>query len=203
MSMNQLPGQAHPAVPDIVVLDTCILISNVLRRLLLRLADQACFQPAWSDIIGDEWRRNVARVWETEPENIAAEWAALQTAYPHANQTDIDPFKQGLVYSDPKDWHVIAAARAALAQQPTASVAVVTRNLRDFRRAELRRLGIDLLDPDQLLVRCLVHHPNALHPALTQIPTDLAAQGRPLEPLETILKRERLFRLNKLYHPPE
>jgi len=186
-------------VPDFLVLDTCVLLSNVLRRLLLRLADQACFQPAWSEIIGDEWRRNAARVWEVEPEIIAQEWEQLQALYPEADQGDVAPFKQGLVYSDPKDWHVIAAARAVLARRPTASVAVVTRNLRDFRRAELRRLGIDLMDPDQLLVRCWDHHRETLRSAFEHMPLDLAASGRPLETLDVILKRERLFRLNKLY----
>lgn len=189
---------ARGVVPDIVVLDTCVLISNVLRRLLLRLADQACFQPAWSEIIGDEWRRNVARVWEVEPDIIAQEWAQLQALYPEADQGDVAPFKQGLVYSDPKDWHVIAAARAVLAKRPAASVAVVTRNLRDFRRAELRRLGIELMDPDQLLVRCWEHHREPLQSAFEHMPQDLAASGRPLETLDVILKRERLFRMNKL-----
>lgn len=189
---------AQSAVPDIVVLDTCVLISSVLRRLLLRLADQACFRPAWSEIIGDEWRRNVARVWETEPETIALEWRALQASYPDADQGDIAPFKQGLEHSDPKDWHVIAAARAALAKQPLASVAVVTRNLRDFRRAELRRMGVGLLDPDQLLVRCWESRREPLMAALEAVPAELAAAGRSPETLDVILKRERLFRLNKL-----
>ncbi|WP_397474339.1 PIN domain-containing protein [Pusillimonas sp.] len=199
--MNMVSGTTRSSVPDIVVLDTCVLISNVLRRLLLCLADHACFRPAWSEIIGDEWRRNVARVWEVDFEAVVAEWDALQALYPEADQGDIAPFKQGLVYSDPKDWHVIAAARAALAKQPSANVAVVTRNLRDFRRAELRRLDIGLMDPDQLLVHCWQSHREPLLSALESVPQDLAASGRPREALDIILKRERLFRLNKLYAP--
>src|SRR5690606_30139258 len=144
-------------------------------------------------------RRNAARVWEVEPEIIAQEWAQLQALYPEADQGDVAPFKQGLVYSDPKDWHVIAAARAVLARRPSASVAVVTRNLRDFRRAELRRLGIELMDPDQLLVRCWGHQREPLRSAFEHMPLDLVASGRPLETLDVILRRERLFRLNKLY----
>lgn len=192
-------GATRKTVPDIVVLDTCVLISNVLRRLLLRLADQDCFRPAWSEIIGDEWRRNAARIWETEPETIAGEWNGLQELYPDADQGDIALFKQGLVHSDPKDWHVIAAARAALAKHPLASVAVVTRNLRDFRRAELRRLNIGLMDPDQLLVHCWQSHRERLLSALEAVPSDFASTGRPLEALDVILKRERLFRFNRLY----
>ena len=198
MSMAPSTGVTENTVPDVVVLDTCVLISNVLRRLFLRLADQSCFRPAWSEVIGDEWRRNVARVWETEPETIAAEWDDLQASYPDADQGDIALFKRGLVYSDPKDWHVIAAARAVLEKHPLASVAVVTRNMRDFRRAELRRMNIGLMDPDQLLVRCWENHREPLTSALKAVPQDLLATGRPLETLDVILKRERLFRLNKL-----
>ncbi len=185
-------------IPDIVVLDTCVLISSVLRGVLLRLADKSCFQPAWSEVIGDEWRRNVARVWEVEPALIQAEWAALQHAYPAADQGDISGFKDGLIHSDPKDWHVVAAARAALAKQAGARVAVVTRNLKDFRRSELRRLGIELMDPDQLLVRCWMQHRSDLEAILEQVIGERAATGRSPEPLHEMLKRERLFRLNKI-----
>ena len=175
-----------------------MLISNVLRGVLLRLAGQACFRPAWSEIIGDEWRRNAARIWDVPSESVAQQWEELQSLFPAADQGDVALFKEGLVHSDPKDWHVIAVARAVLAKQPEASVAVVTRNLRDFRRSELRSLGIGLLDPDQLMVACWGAFRDLLLSSLEQVPLELVAAGRPLEPLSVILKRERLFRLNKL-----
>lgn len=197
--MNTAPATTVvKAIPEIVVLDTCVLISSVLRGILLRLADQACFQPAWSEVIGDEWRRNVGRVWGVDPALIQAEWDALQRAYPQADQGDISSFKGGLIHSDPKDWHVVAAARAVLAKQARATVAVVTRNMKDFRRSELNRLGIDLLDPDQLLVRCWMHHRAELKTILDQVMEERVAAGRPIEPLPDLLKRERLFRLNKI-----
>ena len=185
-------------LPDFVVLDTCVLLSNVLRRLFLRLAHKGCFAPVWSEVIGDEWRRNAARLWEVAPEAIALQWEEMQAEFPEANRGDVSAFKQGLVHSDPKDWHVIAAGRAVLAKHPEASVAVVTRNLRDFRRSELRRVGLALLDPDQLLVLCREPYRPELEAALEQVPQDLVDVGRPLEPLEAILKRDRLFRLARL-----
>jgi len=185
-------------VPNFIVLDTCVLISNVLRGVLLRLAGQDCFEPIWSEVIGDEWRRNAARIWDVPPESVAQQWNELQVLFPAANQGDVRAYKEGLVYSDPKDWHVIAAARAVLARRPDDSIAVVTRNVRDFRRSELRGLGIGLMDPDQLLAGCWGRHRELLRSSLAQVPQELVAAGRPLEPLEAILKRERLFRLNKL-----
>lgn len=187
------------AIPQIIVLDTCVLISNVLRRVLLHLADHACFQPAWSEIIGDEWRRNAARIWDVEPEAIALQWAELQAMYPGADQGDVAPYKDGLVYSDPKDWHVIAAAKAALARRPDQSVVVLTRNLRDFRRSELRRLGIGLMDPDQLLVQCWARNPDEVRVAFQLLLQDVITAGREPDSMDVIMKRERLFRLNKLY----
>lgn len=186
-------------LPRIVVLDTCVLISNVLRQGLLNLARQGCFAPAWSAIIGDEWVRNAARLWEIDVAQVQAQWDALQLAWPAADLGDVAQYKQGLERSDPKDWHVVAAARKALAQSSAqVRVAVVTRNIRDFHRAELHHLGLELLDPDQLMVRCLEQYPDRAMAMLARIPEYAMEYGRPREELGEILRRERLFRLNKL-----
>lgn len=186
-------------VPAVAVLDTCVLISNVVRRVLLRLVDQGLFRPAWSPVIGDEWCRNAARIWEVDPDEIAQQWAQLQNDYPDADQGDISVYKQGLKRSDPKDWHVVAAGKAVREKLPSVEVAVVTRNIKDFNRSELRGLGLVLLDPDELLVRCWQRDQRAVSGALINIEEDFQAVGREAGPLEEILKKERLFRLNRLF----
>ncbi|PLC53818.1 PIN domain-containing protein [Pollutimonas nitritireducens] len=199
-----------PVLPQILVIDTCVLISNVLRRLLLRLAGQACFQPAWSSIIGDEWQRNASRLWGVSASDIQLQWLELQADFPEADQGEIAPFKAGLRRSDPKDWHVIAAARAAksraaaggaVAGTPVAgaSAGIVTRNIKDFNRTELRGYGLTLLDPDEVLVRCLQQFPQQAARAFDEIPDFARTPGKESEALDVILKRERLFRLNRLY----
>ena len=192
--------ETRPAVgiPDFLVVDTCVLISNVLRRLVLGLASSACFEPAWSGVIGDEWKRNAARLWGVPPEDIEAQWDDLQLAFPHADQGDIHAFKLGLHRSDPKDWHVIAVARAILHERPIESVGILTRNIRDFNRSELRSHGIVLFDPDVFLVKCWSQFPERLQALFELLATDALAADRPVEALETVLKRERLFRLNRL-----
>src|SRR5690606_1334490 len=100
-------------------------------------------------------RRNAARLWHVSAQDIDAQWRALQEAFPEANRGDVSAYKEGLRRSDPKDWHVIAAARAVQASQADAEVAVVTRNIKDFNRTEMRSMGLALFDPDQLLVMCL------------------------------------------------
>lgn len=187
------------AVPDILVLDTCVLISSVLRRLLLRMAEQGCFEPAWSARIGREWRGTGARLWQASAEDVRGQWEALQAAFPQADQGDVAAFEQGLRYSDPKDWHVIAAALAAQQRNPGKSVAVVTRNTRDFSRGELRRRGLALLDPDRLLEQCWQADAAQVRKAWREVCADYALAGIDAEETGELLRRERLFRLHKLY----
>lgn len=184
-------------LPDIVVIDTCVLISNVLRRLLLRMAEQGCFQPAWSTVIGEEWRRNAARIWGVESADIQVQWDELQRGFPQADQGDVGTYKEGLRRSDPKDWHVVAAALAAQARNPGKSVAVVTRNIRDFNRSELRQRGLLLFDPDHLLCLYWQATPELLSRLCALSLVDYAEAGRADETLDAVLKRERLFRLNR------
>lgn len=186
------------ALPDVIVLDTCVLISNVLRRLVLGMAEAGLFRPAWSEVIGDEWRRNAGRLWSLPPETMHDHWAMLQAAFPDANQGDVEPFKKAWVRSDPKDWHVIAAAMAVQASHPGVAVGILTRNLRDFNRSELRRAGVAVLDPDSFLADCGRLSPSVLAALLDKVAADALALGKPPEPVAAVLKRERLFRLNKL-----
>lgn len=190
----------RPVVPDVLVLDTCVLISRSLRVLFLHMARAGWFIPVWSSIIGDEWRRTAARLWQIPGGEAALQWDTLQTDFPGADIGDVSHYKTGLQRSDPKDWHVIAAARAAAVRHPDATVAIVTRNIKDFHRAELRRMGLYLFDPDQLMSRFWAHdaahvcvHLAALHDEHVAVASD----GH--QPLEVLLKRERLFRLNRLF----
>lgn len=192
------PLAASNLLPQRVVLDTCVLMSTILKNLLLRLAQSGMFEPVWADYIGQEWRRNASRVWAVPEDDIAIQWQDMQAAFPRADMGIVNEFETGLSKSDPKDWHVIAAGRAALAQFRGQSVCILTRNLRDFNRSELRLLGLSLFDPDQFLIKCYELNPDLFMQLLALIPDDAVKIGRPREPLETVLKRERLFRLNSL-----
>ncbi len=183
------------------MLDACILMSGVLRPALLKLADLGWFQPIWSERIGHEWRRNANRIWEVDADVLQAEWQHMQYRCPRADAGDVTPYLQGLRESDAKDWHVIAAGLAARARWPGAALdaGVLTWNIKDFRRAELRRLGLTLTDPDRLLVRWWQHDADTVEAVLRQTLAELAAAGRPRAPeLVDALRRERLFRLARL-----
>ena len=179
-------------------------MSGVLRPWFLRLGAQELFQPIWSDRIGLEWRRNAARIWSISPELLEQEWLAMEQAFDKANvsrwpnPTSVPTLK----YSDEKDWHVIQTAWHIKQARPEARVGIVTYNIKDFSRSELRQLGIDLWDPDRLLSSWWDANQTALLGTLTDAIAELVHQGRrPSAPLTDFLKRERLFRFNKLLGP--
>lgn len=189
------------SVPPFVVLDACVLMSTVQRQLLLRVADQGVFQPIWTERIGEEWRRNAARLWQVSPETLAEQWDAMNQRFPGAMEADTAPYETGLRYSDPKDFHVIAAGlarRARCGLQRPPAVQVMTWNLKDFDRSELRRQGLDAYSPDQLLAEWWRAGPSRLDAAVQAVAADSVALGHAPEPLADTLQRERLLRLRRL-----
>ncbi len=177
-------------------------MSGIVRRLILRLADAGLLAPLWTERIGDEWRRNAARIWQIPPERLLHEWQAMQARVPAADRGDTLAFEAGLHYSDPKDWHVIAAARAAQAQGMQ-DVRIATWNLKDFNRSELRRMQLAALDPDRLLAECWARDRQACWQALQGVAQDAVDLGGTAQPLGDALRRERLFRLSNLAASPQ
>lgn len=194
--MSDAPSPAHR-----VVIDACVLMPTILRRLLLRVADQGCFEPVWSARIGEEWRRNAARLWDIPLADLQQEWNDMNARFPCADPGDCSAYETGLRYSDPKDWHVIAAglasrARCGLARTPT--VSVMTWNLKDFNRSELKRQAVHVASPDALLSRWFEEFPEQIMPAFDGVLADASLVGRPADDLAQALHKERLFRLANL-----
>lgn len=190
----------EPKAPtEVVVLDTCILISNVLRFLSLGLARAGYFQPAWSPHIREEWLRNAARLWQVERAALERDWTQWERDFPLANQGIVHSFQEGLRYSDPKDWHVIAAARAAQLNFPAQPISILTKNSKDFNRSELKRLGIARWAPDLFFCALWPQAQMAFRLLLQQLPAAVRAPDKELLSVEALLKRERLFDLAKLY----
>ncbi len=173
-------------------------MSGILRRLMLRLADAGVFLPVWTERIGDEWRRNASRIWEIPPEVLLEQWVEMNIRFPQANELNWEPYEASLRYSDPKDFHVIAAGlarRARCGLQITPRVEVMTWNLKDFSRSEMRRQGVDVFSPDRMMSQWWQEDPASIRTAIAGIPSDYVALGREPEPLAATLHRERLYRL--------
>ena len=190
-------------MPPFLVLDACILMSGVLRPWLLTLAQSGLYEPVWSDRIGLEWRRNAARIWSLPEALLQDEWQAMNTRFPNANASArsgahvAEPPE--LKHSDPKDWHVITAGYWVKREHPAHPVGVLTFNVKDFRRSELRQLGLDLWEPDRLLVSWWPDQQDVLKSTLHSVIAELVRTGRrEAAPIDTFLKRDRLYRFNKL-----
>jgi len=195
-------------MPPYLVLDACVLMSGVLRPWLLDLAETGLFKPLWSERIGREWRRNAARIWSIEPVLLDQEWQHMQARFKSANVSawadqELAACNLTLRYSDPKDWHVIEAAWLAKQAHPEQTVGIVTINIKDFSRSELRQCGLNLWDPDHLLSDWFETHPTVLMQSLDYVIGELVSAGRRHPaPVADFLKRERLFRLNKRMTTP-
>lgn len=173
---------------------------------MLTLARDGFYSPLWSDKIGNEWRRNAAKVWQVPDNVLETAWAEMAREFPDANVDRWpDPALQATTdlprHSDPKDWHVILTGQHAHQAHPDDPISIVTWNLKDFKRSELRKLGLGLTDPDRLLCEWWDQNPGGVQKALQTVINDLVRTGRRRpEPHDSLLKRDRLFKLAKKCH---
>lgn len=109
-----------------VVLDACVLYPAPLRDLLLSLASAGMFGARWTEMIQDEWQRNLLKnrpdLKDQIPRTVELMNSAIEDCLIQGYERLIDSF----ALPDPNDRHVLAAAIAGHAD------AIVTFNLKDF-----------------------------------------------------------------------
>ncbi len=132
--------------PYPVVLDACVLYPARLRDLLMHLGLAGLYQPKWSAVIHDEWRRNLLlQRSDINPEALARTTDLMNLALPDANVTGFETLIEGISLPDPDDRHVLAAAIRSNAD------VIVTLNLKDFPSGVLAGFGIEALHPDDFI----------------------------------------------------
>ena len=201
-ALSQAQSEVKTRTPQSpgLVLDACVMMSGLLRPLMLNLGHAGVLIPIWTDKIGDEWQRNAARLWPIEPALLADEWQSMQEQFPLANMGDVTEFEGELRHTDRKDKHVAAAGIAAVARAVSGPVSVLTWNIKDFSRSELRKQGLGLSDPDRLLSLWWPTHKEVLTEHIERTLSELFASGRRQpEAVVNMLKRDRLFRLAGCY----
>ncbi|EAB9607635.1 MULTISPECIES: putative toxin-antitoxin system toxin component, PIN family [Gammaproteobacteria] len=133
--------------PYPVVLDACVLYPSFLRDLLIRLGLTGLYQPKWSAIIEDEWRRNLlADRTDLTLEQVQRTATLMNKAVPDAMITGFEPLIDSIVLPDVDDRHVVAAAVRSNAE------IIVTLNLKDFPTPALDTFGIEALHPDDFIM---------------------------------------------------
>ena len=127
------------------VLDASILYSAAARDLILSLAANGLYRPAWSELIHDEWMRNLianqgggARI----RAYASRTRQRMDAIFPDALIDGFQPLIASLTLPDAKDRHVLAAAIHV------GAAAIVTYNLPDFPASELDGFGIEAWHPD-------------------------------------------------------
>jgi predicted nucleic acid-binding protein len=133
---------------NIVVLDTCVLVPMPLCDTLLRLAEAPpLYIPRWSDDILRELRSTLLRMGYTTAQ-AARRISAMDAAFEDAKVTGYERMVASMT-NDPKDRHVLAAAVRCAAR------AIVTDNVRHFPPRSVKPYHVDVLTPDEFLMRQL------------------------------------------------
>jgi hypothetical protein len=148
----------------VVVYDACVLYPAPLRDLLVQLATVRIFQAKWTELIHDEWTRNLLiKRPDLNVDRLARLRILMNENVPDALVTDFEHLIPSLELPDLDDRHVLAAAITA-----TADI-IVTFNLKDFPASILDRYGIIAKHPDVFLRDLIERNPQQVLEAVETI----------------------------------
>lgn len=137
-----------------VVYDACVLYPAPLRDLLMHLALSNMYRARWSDMIHDEWMRNVLANRQDLTQDQLNQTRHLMNAHVRdCLVTGFEPLIQSIMLPDPDDRHVAAAAVHSGASL------IVTFNLKDFPAEALQPFNLAAQHPDDFIVDLLDLHP--------------------------------------------
>jgi predicted nucleic acid-binding protein len=137
-----------------VIYDACVLYPAPLRDFLMHLAMTDVFQAKWSNLIHDEWIRNVLlNRTDLKPEILER---TRQLMNRHVRDCLVENFEHlipSIHLPDKDDRHVVAAAIHSN------SNIIITFNLRDFPKNILGKLRLQAQHPDDFIFNLLNSHP--------------------------------------------
>jgi cytosine/adenosine deaminase-related metal-dependent hydrolase len=132
----------------------CVLYPAPLRDLLMHLALSDLYRARWSDMIHDEWIRNVlANRPDLRPEQLDRTRQLMNT---HVRDSLVSGFEHlipSISLPDVNDRHVVAAA------MHSGAGLIVTFNLKDFPAEALQSYNLNAQHPDDFIVDLLDLHP--------------------------------------------
>jgi len=137
-----------------VVYDACVLYSAPLRDLLMHLALSDLYRARWSELIHDEWMRNILANRTDLNRDQLNRTRQLMNA--HVRDSLVNEFEYlipSIELPDPDDRHVVAAAIHSGASL------IVTFNLQDFPAESLKPYNLAAQHPDDFIVDLLDLHP--------------------------------------------
>jgi predicted nucleic acid-binding protein len=151
----------------VVVYDANVLYPNLLRDVLIRVAQRGLVRARWTEMILDEVFINLrANRPHLDPERMSRTRELMNASIRDVLIEGYEPLVEAITLPDPNDRHVVAAAIRAHAQM------IVTTNLRDFPAAQLEKWDIEAKHPDDFLVDQFHLDAIALHVIVQQIADD-------------------------------
>lgn len=137
-----------------VVYDACVLYPAPLRDLLMHLALSDLYRARWSDMIHDEWTRNVlATRLDLSAEQLNRTRQLMNSNVRDCLVTGFEYLIPAITLPDADDRHVVAAAVHSGASL------IVTFNLKDFPAEALKPYNLSAQHPDDFVVDLLDLHP--------------------------------------------
>ena len=163
-----------------VVYDACVLYPAPLRDLLVQLATAGIFRAKWTELIHDEWTRNLLiKRPDLNANRLARLRVLINENVPDALVTNFEDLILTLELPDPDDRHVLAAAIIAEAQ------IIVTFNLKDFPASILSGYGIVAQHPDLFVSDLIERQPQQV---LAAVETILARLKNPPQTWDNYLE---------------
>jgi cytosine/adenosine deaminase-related metal-dependent hydrolase len=136
-----------------VIYDACVLYPAPLRDLLMRLALTDLYRARWTDMIHDEWTRNVLKQRpDLTTEDLARTRCLMNMHVRDCLVTGFEHLIPSVELPDADDRHVLAAAIHAGANL------IVTFNLKDFPQDQLKRYRLTAQHPDDFIFDLLDLH---------------------------------------------
>lgn len=128
------------------IYDACVLYSQPLRNLLMRLALTDLYRARWTSAIHEEWTRNlIANRPDLDPSKI---YRVRDLMDAHVRDALVDNYEHlipAIHLPDPDDAHVVAAAVHCGAEL------IVTFNLKDFPAEALSTFNVAVQHPDDFI----------------------------------------------------
>jgi len=130
------------------VLDACVLYPASVRDTLLSIAAEGVFTPYWSQLIHNEWQRNLL---EDRKDDLTQDILnntsdVMNSSFPDSFVNDFHHLIEQVELPDEDDRHVLA-----LAIKVKANV-IVTNNLKDFPEAKLKQYNVVAISPDEFIM---------------------------------------------------
>lgn len=164
----------------IAILDACVIYPAPIRDILLNLADLEIYAPKWSEIIQEEWVRNLLK---NRPDLSKAKLQqtvqTMNAAFPDAEVHAFEELIDLIELPDPDDRHVVAASIKCKAD------AIITFNTKDFPAEYLDQYDIEVYTPDKF-----VNLLNKLDPSIVKqaFESQLASLKNPPMSKEKLIK---------------